>query len=191
MIDIAKWAMDVHKARQAKPDVTFENNNYKFEWWTWCDALFMAPPSFARMYQATGDSTYLKYAINHWWLTSDYLYSKEDSLFFRDDRFFNKKSENGKKVFWCRGNGWVVAGLARMLNIIPKNDSSRTKFEEQFKEMAHKLLNCRETAGCGLQVYMTPNNYLWVNQAVVLFLPLLLHGDSITDYWTKQNLNPQ
>ena len=147
MIETAKWVMDIHEARQAKPDVTFENNNYKFEWWTWCDALFMAPPSFTRMYQATGDSTYLKYAIDHWWITSDYLYSKEDSLFFRDDRFFNKRSENGKKIFWCRGNGWVIAGLARMLNIIPKTEPSRSKFENQFKEMARKILSLQSNDG--------------------------------------------
>ncbi|MGK9370087.1 glycoside hydrolase family 88 protein [Melioribacter sp. Ez-97] len=147
MIDIAKWVMDIHKVRTVKADPRYDKNNYRFEWWTWCDALFMAPPSFARMYRVTGDSGYLKYAIDHWWITSDYLYSKEDSLFYRDDRFFDKKSENGEKIFWCRGNGWVIAGLARMLNIIPKDDPSRPKFENQFKEMAHKLLSLQREHG--------------------------------------------
>ncbi|MFZ6033889.1 MAG: glycoside hydrolase family 88 protein [Melioribacter sp.] len=147
MIDIAKWVMDIHKVRTVKADPRYDKNDYRFEWWTWCDALFMAPPSFARMYRVTGDSSYLKYAIDHWWITSDYLYSKEDSLFYRDDRFFDKKSENGKKIFWCRGNGWVIAGLARMLNIIPKDDPSRPEFENQFKEMAHKLLSLQREHG--------------------------------------------
>jgi rhamnogalacturonyl hydrolase YesR len=147
MIDKTRWAMDIHKAREVKPDVRFENNDYKYEWWTWCDALFMAPPSFARMYEATGDSSYLKYADEHCWITSDYLYSKEDSLFFRDDRFFEKKSLNGRKVFWGRGNGWVAAGLARMLDIIPKTYPSRKKFENQFKEMAYKLLSLQREEG--------------------------------------------
>lgn len=147
MIKTAKWVMDIHKVRTVKADPTYDKNDYRFEWWTWCDALFMAPPSFARMYKATGDTSYLKYAIDHWWITSDYLYSKEDSLFFRDDRFFEKKSENGKKVFWCRGDGWVAAGLARMMNIIPKSHPSRIKFENQFKEMAHKLLSLQREHG--------------------------------------------
>jgi rhamnogalacturonyl hydrolase YesR len=147
MIKTAKWIMDIHKTRTVKADPAYDKNDYRFEWWTWCDALFMAPPSFARMYKATGDSSYLKYAIDHWWITSDYLYSKDDSLFFRDDRFFEKKSENGKKVFWCRGDGWVAAGLARMMNIIPKSDPSRIKFENQFKEMAHKLLSLQREHG--------------------------------------------
>jgi rhamnogalacturonyl hydrolase YesR len=147
MIDIAKWVMDIHKVRTVKADPRYDKNEYRFEWWTWCDALFMAPPSFARMYRATGDTSYLKYAIDHWWITSDYLYSKEDSLFYRDDRFFDKKSENGKKIFWCRGNGWVIAGLSRMLNVIPKDDPSRSKFENQFKEMAYKLLSLQREHG--------------------------------------------
>jgi rhamnogalacturonyl hydrolase YesR len=147
MIKTAKWVMDIHKVRTVKADPTYDKNDYKFEWWTWCDALFMAPPSFARMYKVTGDTSYLKYAIDHWWITSDYLYSKEDSLFFRDDRFFEKKSENGKKVFWCRGDGWVAAGLARMMNIIPKSHPSRIKFENQFKEMAHRLLSLQKEHG--------------------------------------------
>lgn len=147
MIDIAKWVMDIHKLRTVKADPTYDKNDYRFEWWTWCDALFMAPPSFARMYKVTGDTSYLKYAIDHWWITSDYLYSKEDSLFFRDDRFFNKKSANGKKIFWCRGNGWVIAGLARILNIIPQSHPSRIKFERQFKEMAYKFLSLQREHG--------------------------------------------
>lgn len=147
MIDFAKWVMNSHKVRTVKADPSYETNDYRFEWWTWCDALFMAPPSFARMYQATGDTSYLKYAIDHWWITSDYLYSEEDSLFFRDDRFFERKSENGKKIFWCRGNGWVAAGLARMLNIIPQNHPSRSMFENQFKEMVHKLLSLQRDHG--------------------------------------------
>lgn len=147
MIATAKWVMDIHKMRTVKPDPTFDSNDYRFEWWTWCDALFMAPPSFARMYEATGDTSYLKYAVDTWEVTSDYLYSKEDSLFFRDDRFFDKKSENGKKIFWCRGNGWVAAGLARMLNIIPISDPSRSKFENQYKEMTHKLLSLQKDHG--------------------------------------------
>jgi rhamnogalacturonyl hydrolase YesR len=139
--------MDIHKAREAMPDVRFDGNNYKFEWWTWCDALFMAPPSFSRMYEATKDVSYLDYADKHWWITSDYLYSIEDSLFFRDDRFFEAKSKNDRKIFWGRGNGWVIAGLARMMNILPKSYPSRIKYEKQFKEMAHKLLSLQREHG--------------------------------------------
>ncbi|MBK7107019.1 MAG: glycoside hydrolase family 88 protein [Ignavibacteriae bacterium] len=147
IIDKSKWAMDIHLARDPKTDIRFQDNNYKLEWWTWCDALFMAPPSFARIYKATNEIKYLDYADKHWWITSDYLYSKNDSLYFRDDRFFDKKTSNGKKVFWGRGNGWVIAGLARMLKFIPETYPTREKYIQQFKEMAEKLLKLQRGNG--------------------------------------------
>src|SRR5690606_39956071 len=84
------------------------------EWWSWCDALFMAPPAFAKYYRLTGDEKYLDYLTEHWWKTSEYLYAQPENLFYRDDRFFDAKSPNGTKVFWSRGNGWVLAAIARI-----------------------------------------------------------------------------
>lgn len=147
MLEKVQWVMDMHVDRRSKADVSFENNPYKFEWWTWCDALYMAPPAFARVYKATEDERYLNYLDDHWWKTSDYLYSNEDSLFYRDDRFFDERSKNDKKVFWGRGNGWVIAGLARTIPYLPEDYQNREKFEQQFKEMAHKLLRIQEDDG--------------------------------------------
>ncbi len=149
VIDKAKWAMDIHLARRYKQatDVSFKKNPYKFEWWTWCDALFMAPPSFVQMWQVTGEEKYLEYMDTQWWKTSDYLYSKEDSLYFRDDRYFEEKTENNKKVFWARGNGWVIAGLARILERLPEDYEGRKRFEDQYREMAYKLLSIQGEDG--------------------------------------------
>jgi rhamnogalacturonyl hydrolase YesR len=147
MLDKTQWAMDIHVGRRPKADVTFENNPYRLEWWTWCDALYMAPPAFAKVFAITSDTKYLKYMDEHWWKTSDYLYSKADSLYYRDDRFFNQKSKHGKSVFWGRGNGWVIAGLARVIPYIPNDYPSREKFVQQYKEMAYKLLSIQGEDG--------------------------------------------
>jgi rhamnogalacturonyl hydrolase YesR len=148
-IDKARWAMDIHLARNYKEltDVRFDNNPAYLEWWTWCDALYMAPPSFISISKVTGDPKYLDYANTQWWKTSDYLYSKEDSLFFRDDRYFDQRSENGTKIFWSRGNGWVIAGLARLLEDMPVDYPDRSRFEEQYLEMALKILNIQDEDG--------------------------------------------
>lgn len=148
-IDKARWAMDIHLSRNYKEltDVRFDGNPSAFEWWTWCDALYMAPPSFVNMSKVTGDPRYLEYADTQWWKTSDYLYSTEDSLYFRDDRYFDERSENGKKIFWSRGNGWVIAGLARLLEDMPADYINRSRFEQQYQEMAHKLLRIQDEDG--------------------------------------------
>jgi rhamnogalacturonyl hydrolase YesR len=149
MIKDSRWALDIHLARNYKQatDVRFENNPNNMEWWTWCDALFMAPPSFVQMWKVTGEEKYLRYMDTQWWKTSDYLYSGSDSLYFRDDRFFDQRTENGKKIFWSRGNGWVIAGLARILSHLPGDYPNRVMFENQYREMAHKLLTIQAEDG--------------------------------------------
>jgi rhamnogalacturonyl hydrolase YesR len=146
-IDKTRFVLDIYLERGFGPGTfSFEKkkNPYAHQWWSWCDALYMAPQVFAHMSKITGEKKYLDIMNEHWQKTSDYLYSKEDSLFYRDDTFFNKKSKNGKKVFWARGNGWVIGGLARVLELMPKDYPDRPKYESQFREMTSKLLSIQQ-----------------------------------------------
>jgi len=105
----------------------------------WCDALFMGPPALAAVSVATGDRKYLDLASRLWWKTTGYLYDKDEHLYYRDSRYFESREPNGRKVFWSRGNGWVIAGLARMLGEIPADYPDRSRFVALFKEMAEKV----------------------------------------------------
>ena len=107
--------------------------------WAWCDALFMAPPALAAVTTATGDGKYLDLANRLWWKTTDYLYDKTEHLYFRDSRFFDQREPNGKKVFWSRGNGWVFAGMARLMNELPADHPDRARYVTLFREMAEKI----------------------------------------------------
>ena len=129
------------------------------ELWAWCDALFMAPPAWARLSYATGDQRYLDFAVKEWWRTSDYLYDTNEHLFFRDSTYFNKLEANGKKVFWGRGNGWVMGGLVRLLQYLPMNHPDRPRFEQQFKEMAEKILMCQQPDGLWRASLLDPESY--------------------------------
>jgi rhamnogalacturonyl hydrolase YesR len=127
--------------------------------WSWCDALFMAPPAWTRLYRATGDQKYLDYSITNWWRTSDYLYDPEEHLYFRDSTYFKKREANGKKMFWSRGNGWVMGGLARVLQDLPKDHPQRARFEAQFREMAEKILTCQQRDGLWRSSLLDPASY--------------------------------
>lgn len=107
-------------------------------WW-WCDALFMAPPVWARLYSVTGDLRYLNYMDKEWWITSNLLYDPQEHLFFRDASFLDKHEPNGNKLFWSRGNGWVMGGLVRVLAVMPKDYPTREKYAEQFQQMAARV----------------------------------------------------
>ena len=117
------------------------------ELWSWCDSLFMGPPAWVRAYAATGEEKYLDFAVNNWWRTTDFLYDRGEHLFYRDNRYFNQKEANGKKVFWGRGNGWVMGGLVRVLQYLPMNHPARPRFEQLFKDMSAKILTCQQPDG--------------------------------------------
>jgi rhamnogalacturonyl hydrolase YesR len=115
-------------------------------WW-WCDALFMAPPVLAKLSKATGERKYLDFMDHEWWITSGLLYSPKDSLFFRDKSYFDAHERNGSSVFWSRGNGWVFAGLARVLAEMPADYPSRPKYVAQFRQMAQKIASLQGADG--------------------------------------------
>lgn len=122
------------------------NEIYNREW-AWCDALFMGPPALGYLSEATGDMKYLNTASKLWWKSSEYLYDKDEHLFYRDSRYFDKKEKNGAKVFWSRGNGWVMGGLVRILEVMPQNHPDRKRFETQFKEMSRKIASLQQPDG--------------------------------------------
>jgi rhamnogalacturonyl hydrolase YesR len=137
-------------------DFTVKGNQDR---WSWCDALYMAPPAWLRLWAITGDQRYLDFAISEWWATSDYLYDKEEHLYFRDSNYFDKREANGKKVYWSRGNGWVMGGLVRVLQYLPENHPERPRFVQQYKDMAAKLLTLQQADGLWRASLLDPDTY--------------------------------
>src|ERR1035441_2219416 len=129
------------------------------EKWVWCDALFMSPPVWARLTAATGDRKYLDFMNQRWWRTSDHLYDKQEHLYYRDDRFLAKREANGKKVFWGRGNGWVMGGLARVLQFMPTDYPDRQRYVDQFKEMAARLVSLQGEDGLWRASLLDPKSF--------------------------------
>jgi rhamnogalacturonyl hydrolase YesR len=127
--------------------------------WSWCDALFMAPPVWMQLYAATGEERYLDFAVKNWWRTTDYLYDPHEHLYFRDSTYFDRREANGKKIFWSRGNGWVMAGIVRMLQWLPANHPSRARFVQLFQDMAGTILTAQQSDGLWHSSLLDPNSY--------------------------------
>ncbi len=117
------------------------------ERWAWCDALFMAPPAWVRLAQVTGDKRYLDFMDTNYWGTATFLYDPKEHFFYRDSSYFKKTEANGKPVFWGRGNGWVYAGLARILDVMPADYPSRPKYVQLYREMTDSLLAVQQSDG--------------------------------------------
>ncbi|MEO6851841.1 MAG: glycoside hydrolase family 88 protein, partial [Mucilaginibacter sp.] len=115
--------------------------------WAWCDALFMGPPALAYLSTATGEQKYLDAAVKLWFKTTDYLFDKDENLYFRDSKFFTQRESNGQKIFWSRGNGWVMGGLVRMLENMPRDYPDRPRFIELYKKIAARIASLQNADG--------------------------------------------
>lgn len=138
------------------------------DWW-WCDAHFMAPPVYMMAGDIFNTQKYYEYADSMYWDVYKYLYDSEDSLFYRDAKYFEKLSPNGSKVFWGRGNGWVIGGLARM---IPYIENSAMK-EPYLKPWQKELQAYNKKTECGEAISWMQMTGLMKKLQVMVFLLML------------------
>jgi unsaturated rhamnogalacturonyl hydrolase len=127
-------------------------------WW-WCDALYMAPPVLAQLSVATGDHRYLDFMDHEWSLTTKALYDPQDHLYYRDDRFLTMHEPNGQKIFWSRGNGWVLAGLALVLERMPQDYPQREKYTALYRDMAARIATLQPADGLWRSGLLDPEAY--------------------------------
>jgi len=127
-------------------------------WW-WSDALYMAPPVFARMSAITGDPKYVMAADKEWRRTARLLWSPEHKLFFRDARFITRKGANGQPVFWSRGNGWVLGGLARWLEALPAEMAGRDFYTTLFRDLADGVIKRQRPDGLWPTSLLDPQSF--------------------------------
>lgn len=132
--------------------------------WSWCDALFMAPPVYAGLYTVTGEQVYKDYLMNEYKESTDSLYDRSEALYYRDCKRIKLREPNGAKQFWARGNGWVFGGIPLILNNLPADDPDRAYFEQIFKEMAEAVVRTQDGKGhwhtslLDMETYPEPEN---------------------------------
>jgi unsaturated rhamnogalacturonyl hydrolase len=132
--------------RQFDDAVALLNDPEKPAWW-WCDALFMAPAAGVQLSDITGDDTYNAYVDREWGKTEKLLYDRQKHLFSRDANYLNKREKNGEKIFWSRGNGWVMAGIVRVLATLPSDDPLRPHYIALLREMAAEVASIQGSDG--------------------------------------------
>jgi rhamnogalacturonyl hydrolase YesR len=161
MIEPVRAYFDQILKDPATGDLKFENTDvyWSTQRWSWCDALFMGPTVWAKMASVTGNKKYLDFMYKEYKATTDYLYDKDECLYFRDSNYFTRKEANGAKVFWGRGNGWVFAGLPIIIRELPANFEHKVYFVSIYKQMAAKLLTLQSPDGFWHASLLDPASY--------------------------------
>lgn len=113
----------------------------------YADSLYVGPPALAMLAKATGERKYLDWMNDFYGDVQRELFDPQAGLFYRDRRFIGATNGHGKKIIWSRGNGWVFAGLPRILQHLPKDDPSRDRYVELLKAMAVSVAGCQGIDG--------------------------------------------
>ena len=115
---------DSGKIARAREVMEYQMSTDKNDYWWWADGLYMVMPVMTKMYKLTGNPLYLEKLHEYWTYANSIMYDAEEGLYYRDGKYIypKHKSVNGKKDFWARGDGWVLAALAKVLKDLPETD---------------------------------------------------------------------
>lgn len=155
----ADWVIS-HNPKDYTMDLNYRDSTTLFRW-TWCDALFMAPAVYLQLYNITGQKKYIKFMHQEYMACYDYLYDKEEKFFYRDCNFFpeKKREANGKKIFWGRGNGWVLGGLCEILRDMPEKCKYKPFYKQLFIDMVTRVAELQQPDGFWRASMLDPDSY--------------------------------
>ncbi len=136
----------------------YEMSTGKHDYWWWADGLYMVMPVMTKLYKVTGNELYLEKLYVYFKYAQSIMYDEETGLFFRDTKYIypKHKSANGLKDFWARGDGWVFAGLAKIIQDMPQDYEHKAEFIEIYKKMAVSLKDAQQPEGYWTRSILDP-----------------------------------
>jgi len=159
-IDLYHLQPAEHKIARAKEVMQFEMSTAKNDYWWWADGLYMVMPVMTKLYKLTGDQKYSEKLYEYFTYANSIMYDQEEKLYYRDAKYIypKHKSANGKKDFWARGDGWVFAGLAKVLKDLPENDPHRKEYLTKYKNMAKAIAKSQQIEGYWTRSMLDPDH---------------------------------
>lgn len=147
--DLYNILPDDRRIRRAREVMEYEMSTPRNDYWLWADGLYMVMPVMTKLYKITGDTRYLDKLYSYIQYSDSIMFDPDEKLYYRDAKYTYPKhqSANGKKDFWARGDGWVLAGLAKVLKDLPADYSKRAFFENRFREMAGAVAKTQRPGG--------------------------------------------
>lgn len=149
---------DPEKIQRAREVMEYQMSTDANDYWWWADGLYMVMPVMTKLYNVTGNELYLEKLHEYLSYSNSIMYDEEAQIYFRDAKYVypKHKSANGKKDFWARGNGWVFAGLAKVIQDLPKDAKYREEYITRYKAMAKSLKEAQQPEGYWTRSILDP-----------------------------------
>lgn len=147
--DLYRILPDDRRIRRAREVMEYEMSTPRNDYWWWADGLYMVMPVMTKMHRITGDKKYLDKLYEYVLVSDSIMYDPDEALYYRDAKYVYPahKSANGKKDFWARGDGWVLAGLAKVLKDVPADWEHRPFFTDKYVRMADAVVKLQQPGG--------------------------------------------
>jgi len=159
-IDLYNIQPDDYKIRRAREVMEYQMSTPKNDYWWWSDGLYMVMPVMTKLYKLTGNQQYLDKLYEYICYSDKIMYDQETGIYYRDAKYVypKHKSANGKKDFWARGDGWVLAGLAKVLKDLPADYKHRQFFVDKYKRLAKAIAEIQQPEGYWTRSMMDPEH---------------------------------
>ncbi len=111
----------------------------------WVDGFYMVMPIMTKLYNITGNELFLTKMHEYWRWGTDLMWDEEEGLYYRDGNYIypDHTTDSGGKDFWARGDGWIFAAFARVLDELPKDNEYRDEYISYYLRMAEALSKCQ------------------------------------------------
>lgn len=156
--DLYHIQKDEKKIARAREVMEYQMSTPRNDYWWWADGLYMVMPVMTKLYKITGNPLYLDKLYEYFSYAGSIMYDSTEKLYYRDAKYVYPKhrTANGKKDFWARGDGWVFAGLAKVLKDLPRNDPHRAEYITKFKGMADAIKRTQQPEGYWTRSLLDP-----------------------------------
>jgi unsaturated rhamnogalacturonyl hydrolase len=113
---------------------------------SYIDSLYGAA-ALAMLSKASKDPKYLKTMQAFFDDLTAELLDKETGLYFEEIPFISRRTANGRKIYWSRGNGWVISGITRILEYLPEDYPRRQEYVDILRRMSAALAKRQDASG--------------------------------------------
>ncbi len=152
-------ARNPRKIARAREVMEYQMGTPNRDYWWWADGLYMVMPLMTKLYKVTGDARYLDKLHEYFLFADQLMFDQTAGLYYRDAKYLypRHKAANGGRDFWARGDGWVFAGLAKVLADLPQTHASYPLFLRRFRQMAHALGPAQQAEGYWTRSLLDPS----------------------------------